>query len=196
MGPLSRLPLGLLEVFDVRTLGNYPRSLGDQIAPTYDISLLQHQNVIRLRAQQAKDGPVLANAWTGLQAFNDFDVDGVATPAEVPAGQSWLITRSALLVEGDATATEVIGCNGVRLCWQPIPNSGLFFTEPVSAAPGQQIGNADAGTQSVWMHSTDEPFIIPGSAVIGLWFEGSGLVCDANTQLRSTWFAELIRLRS
>lgn len=193
-GPIARLPLGLLEVFDLRTLGNYPRQVGDVISPTYDVSALQYQNCLSVRGQATLSG-ISPTFFVGFNPFDDFVVDGVAVEAAVPAGEAWLVVRSALLVE--CQSDTGFQFYPTKVVFTTAPNSAVFFPVPGFGQLQNDSGNVTAGfTAGFWQHSTVQPFTIPPSAPIQLYCEGEGFQHgDAQDESRLTWFAQIIRLK-
>jgi len=75
---LNRHPLGILDFLGIKNGGQYPVTLGQQLAPTWDLSRFYLDNA----ATQTRTTGTLTNAARGTT---------IAVGAAVPAGQIWYV---------------------------------------------------------------------------------------------------------
>jgi len=188
--PIQTLPKGLLDTFGLRTLGRYPDTLIDAIAPTYDVDLLQ--------------GMPNAEAWTG-----EASVDGSAGAAslvgfiapqnvfrgdlEVPQNELWIVRKVRVYVNtvgGTATVQSTIAGH------QLLNSSGLAFeTWPLNAQIATLSYASSAQARTHLTYSLDQPFVLMPTSQPALMLVGTGWqtpgVNDAITGQWEFWFNRL-----
>lgn len=118
MGPVGRFPRGLLSLFELKTLGDYPGVVTDSIACTYDISLLLAQADTEFVSYPVTvSNGALVNHGAGV-----FPLDTLSsTPypnARVPQNEVWLMCAWGSLSYYSATVAG--GFNPVAW-WGYIP---------------------------------------------------------------------------
>ena len=203
LGPISRLPIGLLDVFDVRTLGKYPRNIADQLVATYDVTPLQHLNVEHCRAQwDNAAAAIVAPAGAGMQSFTSFVVEGAAAAAETDVNEFWLITRlsavQSITLGGGGVATWPMA----QVVYLPnLATSTQFHVVPPFNRAGTGTGSSILtgianGTVSAWTVGTVQPFVVPPQSAFRAWFEAAGPAITVNDTMTFTCWFDFIRLHA
>lgn len=194
MGPIAKIPIGLLEVFDLRTLGNYPRVVGDSISPTFDITLLQYEN---------------SEVWTGQ--FTDAGASTIQSSrvlapsagldAQVPATERWLVTRWSAYLSFNAVAAATAEVAHLGYSYEA---GTKFVPFPIKSSPveGAFLSKASplwasAATSRTWLMSEGrDPFIMPAAAVPCVFFEGAGAVLPITSTITVAMNMEMIRIKN
>lgn len=121
---IAQLPKGLLALFDIKSAGDYPSQLTDNIQLTYDVGDLQIQGI---NAERVTDNLALA-AGAGTQSPGTFNL---GTQLIVPSNEVWLVSFAQCVtgVVGVAASVRplmigyappgVTGLNGFRSLVDP-----------------------------------------------------------------------------
>jgi len=135
MGIVNRYAKGLLSILDSQTQGDTPSSMGDVIAPTFDIS----QYLLASKGYELK------------QTTSVFIALGQQVEAPVPAGEMWWL-RSVHL---EVTQREAIGTT-----WR----FAIYLTTPLGQWPLADSGaNITMGAigNTMWIHQFfDTPLVM------------------------------------
>lgn len=147
IGPLSNLPIGLLDLVGVRGSPQYPNSLAETIVPMLDISRYIEAYSAELLSE------TIAVAVVGLGSF---------LTLQVPQNEAWLVMEHT--VTAVTGAAELLRMRAVT----STPTSGAAHVVSGEEAASSMT---DAAAASSILATLRGPFVINGPTVPGVWVE-------------------------
>jgi hypothetical protein len=151
-GPIQTLPLGLLGLLDLKTMGRNPPALGQTVAPVLDITQLYLNGKALEFAATSK-----AVGVGGYGLFLDFDT---TVPITVPEGETWFVHDYTMLAQLNAGGT----CNLVVPAWRPA--GGNYHSLANEKDPMPVGGNSMFSVRDFWL---------PPGASLGFWVHTVGV---------------------
>lgn len=173
---LNRLPEGLLSFFDIKSMGQYPQMLSDELKPTIDLFRFYADQaaeegifvIVPFAAANAGHGsvPITSAQWAAGGLTNFANAGGAATT--VPDNEVWIVLEATIRWEFSATAGQEAQATLVAINPAAGPAIGQIICDVVqgfttSAAAPQRAG------QSV---QSEPQFLLPGTS-IRVWSYGS-----------------------
>jgi hypothetical protein len=155
MGPISRYPKGLLDFFGLKSMGQYPATVGDGISLSFDLSALLRwsdlETLFTIETVTNAGGAIVRSQgniilWT------------------VPQNELWVVNAWTQSLE--ATAGAGVQINSTWLQYR-INGNGLFFPfmNGQSQAPSQ-FNSIAGGGASRFMGSNGLWVLTPGTNVV------------------------------
>lgn len=188
--PIGFVPAGLLDFFQLKSMGENPQTLGQQIAPIMDI--------FRWYADTRAQGFVVSATNPAFPYAANISAQGISitatTPTNlsngtnliVPATEVWIVLECTCTVGFTATAgqygsfsmrhSEQLG-NGATFIWPMLPQ-GFFSGDAAVARSGRLV--------------LERPIIIPGDSTILLNTDGINV---AASNITPTVSMRLLRLQ-
>jgi hypothetical protein len=170
--PLGQLPLGLLDFFAVKSMGEYPQRLGDHVLPVMDLTRWYADQVADTGiATIAPVGPLGASTgqitsadWTSSAGAFDFARGGGATI--VPQNELWIVLEAvSQILIGDAAGVGDVSLWARRGAGDPtsvIITDGVFQGWNTGAA-----GMTRAGARAL---TRGPVFLTPGMEIVSRLF--------------------------
>ena len=190
MGPINNVPLGLLDLFGLRTLGQYPREVANFISPTIDVSLLQYNSITEsLQLSETFNGAGTRDCGTYT-----FGSSGI-----VPTNEMWLVTHYHLdmLLAGAAVET-----GSAHLCWTLGNSNNPFFRPPARTPYGLRSYNGldemftgNANGVYIAVETSAEPFILPSGAQLAYLISHLAFTAGAGESVVTYCNLDFVRLR-
>lgn len=175
LGPISVLPNGLLDIFGLRTLGEYPRTVAETYVPTFDISKL----VLSIANCEVWTGEIeLLGLGSNRGPFTFTATLDTPADIQVPAREAWLIVEWEVILTmfSGGSGTNTAGPIGVG--FQRTNSYGLgmesFPRDAANVLPSVAYvgGTASASTWSIAKGIT--PWILGPMAKPSALFMGDG----------------------
>lgn len=148
MGPINRVPLGLLSLWDLKTTGRYPTDVSDVIQQSVDITPFM----------MAAHGELVTDNRGGLTAIG---LVGFTNGFfDVPQNEVWLVEHWSV---HNSTAMDPAGMMSGQVCVAYVAAPSVL-----SFPVGRQItANGSVGTTGAyWQAGSDAPFMVgPGGSL-------------------------------
>lgn len=143
MGPISNHPRGLLDLFGLQTLGNYPREVADVISPVFDLTQLVQSPLIRYQRLFSQTFTAGALGVTGF-AFTDG-----AAQVYVPNNQIWILVAMECFASYFSNAGGAMTVPALRIS-ETIPGGNIAapIIPTLPVANGQIVATGIAGAYS------------------------------------------------
>lgn len=154
---LGRLPEGLLSFFDIKSMGEYPKRLSDQLQGSIDLTrwysdVASEEGLFSISpyaaANVAAGGAVISSANWIAGGGVDFSGGGGATTTIVPSNEIWLILEATVRWNFTATAGQSIdvtlqfngpaGGPAIGIIVTDSPVSGFTSSVAAPATSGQR----------------------------------------------------------
>lgn len=153
--PINNLALGLLSLFDIKSMGSYPKELGEAISPVFDVG--------KLTAYTNAQNIVGAEIRVANQASGTF---ALTTPILMSSNEYWLVTNYSTYVVTNAVAGIITG--GFRLGHTDESRYGFCQFPSTQRLGGWSTGGVEdsfasyaANSRTFPLESYQEPFLIP-----------------------------------
>lgn len=176
LGPIAKLPAGLLDVFGLRTRGEYPRNVAEQIVPTYDLGTLIN-SIFNSEVWTGEIELLGSGQTAGPHSFTPI----LETPADlfaVPGNEYWLINEWEMQLTMFETTNE---CGPIALGYQRQNSLGLAgfesFPRDDSLVNPSILYTGGAVTGISWSIAKGQrPWILGPRAIPSALFMGEGNV--------------------
>lgn len=161
---LNELPIGLLDFFGIKSMGQYPQQLGQQVVPVMDLlRWYADQRSLEIRTTAVT---IVANTSRGSEAIAaTFPVD-ITTGGElqVPQDETWLILEAFISTSyntATSSGADYVLCSSIA---NLITNQTGMWNWPMEAITGFTSGDA-AIIRSSTRTLTRPLFIKPGHVI-------------------------------
>lgn len=183
--PLNLLPKGLLDLFGIKSFGQYPQRLLQDIVPTTD--LLDWYERTNASWVVTNSATFLADTGTNTRSITStVPVDLVAGAGDliVPANEYWLLfeVTTQLGYPNDAAA------GGEAWLAYSVPQTGLFMPPTALMGPTTGVAAIARLSKRAWLTHAFAP---PGSTIL---HQHSGITVGAGVVSLTSQF-RLLRLR-
>lgn len=194
---LNRLPEGLLSFFDIKSMGQYPQELSQQLQANMDL--------FRFYADQAAEEGIavvspfaavstnagasaLSSARWAAGGLTDFSEPILGTSTVVPANEIWIVLEASVKWSFSATAGQEFAAT----LMSTNPGAGPIMGQVLCEVPGTGFTTSNAGFIREGMCAMSEPQILLPQSVLRIYHFGA-LVPAGQVDLRV--YVRIRRLR-
>lgn len=166
--PLGQLPLGLLDFFAVKSMGEYPQRLGDSVLPVMDLTRWYADQVAatgvasiaNMGSAGASVGQMGTVEWLAGGGSTDF-ANGVVGTTVVPQNEMWLVLEATT----NWFVTDPAGSAFSVLTARASPNNDTFLTITDGPLQGFTTGAA-GGARGGGVTQTRPVILTPGMELV------------------------------